>query len=214
MEPQEVAAQLRKPTGDDGIFIADNLNTTNLHLTTYVYDQMHVLNGQHILELGFGNGKLMDILFAKGDEVQVSGIDFSETMVKAAAMYHKDRIASGRLTLQCANLKEIPYPNNTFDKICNINTLYFWEDPAACTQELWRVLKPEGKVYTGIRSRTSMEQMPFTKHGFTLYHPEDAASLFRAAGFKMVSITEQDDPPIEFNEEVLHLRSICIIAEK
>lgn len=210
---QALAAQLRKPEGEFGLIVADNLNLSNIHVTQFTYNNMQVEDGHHILEIGFGNGKLMEHLLAKA-QIKLCGIDFSDTMVQEARNYHAENIKKEIVEIKNGSIEEIPYEDNYFDKICHINTLYFWPNPLACAKEALRVLKPGGAIYTGIRPKEQMEKFPFTQYGFTFYDEEKATQLFKEAGFSDVIIKQQKDPPFIFNEETLEMDSICIIAVK
>lgn len=210
---QALAAQLRKPEGDFGMTVADNLNLSNIHITQFTYNNMSVEDGNRILEIGFGNGKLMDHLLAKAS-ITLCGIDFSDTMVHEARAHHAGNIKQGCVEIKHGSVDGIPYPNDHFDKICHINTLYFWPDPLGCAKETLRVLKQGGSIYTGIRPKEQMEKFPFTQYGFTCYDAEDAAQLFRDAGFSHVEVKQQKDPPFDFKGTLLEMDSICVIAIK
>ncbi len=214
INPEEIAAQLRKPEGEFGLTVADNLNESNINITNYVYDHMPLADGERVLEIGFGNGKLMDILLKKNPNIFLAGIDFSDTMVNEARTHHQKNIEAGRVEIKHAGVDEIPYPDNHFDKICHINTLYFWPNPIKCAQETLRVLKPGGSIYTGIRPEEEMKQFPFTQHGFTCYDEVSAIQLFKDAGFSHVIAHKRQDPDLEFNDNILKLSSICVVATK
>lgn len=210
---KELSAQLRKPEGEFGLAVADNLNQSNERITQYTYNNMEVEDGQHVLEIGFGNGKLMDHLLTKA-EIKLCGIDFSDTMVQEARTHHADNIKKEVVDIKHGSIEAIPYDDNYFDKICHINTLYFWPDPLACAKETLRVLKKGGSIYSGIRLKEQIQHFPFTQHGFTLYSEEQAVQLFVDAGFSKVVVEKQQDPPYEWEGKTIEIESVCIIATK
>ncbi|MEZ5016931.1 MAG: class I SAM-dependent methyltransferase [Flavipsychrobacter sp.] len=214
IDPKDLAAQLRQPHGEFGQVVADNLNESNIHITQFTYDNMQIADGHRLLEIGFGNGKLMDLLLAKANDLFLAGIDFSETMVAAAKDYHASNINKGIVDIQLGSVAAIPYPDGHFDKICHINTLYFWEDPLACAKETLRVLKDGGSIYTGIRHKDQMEHFPFAQYGFTFYDDDKAIQLFKDAGFSEVAICKQKDPAFEWQGQMLQMDSVCVIATK
>ncbi len=79
-------------------------------------------------------------------------------------------IADGKLILQLGSSDKLPFADNSFDKVFCINVVYFWDEPQKHLQEISRVLKPGGKFYATIRTKESMELMPFTKYGFHQIH--------------------------------------------
>jgi ubiquinone/menaquinone biosynthesis C-methylase UbiE len=213
-DPKELAKQLRKPEGDEGIKVASNLNTSNVHITSYTYDCMNVASGERILEIGFGNGKLMPLLFERAPDIYLAGIDFSSTMVEEATRYLDDHIKRQRMEIKLGATSAIPYREGTFDKVCSINTLYFWDAPLEDAREVLRVLKPGGQVYIGIRPKEEVKNLEFTKHGFTLYDPEEAVDLLIRAGFSEAYFITRKDPPLTFNDKTYTLTSCCIVGKK
>jgi ubiquinone/menaquinone biosynthesis C-methylase UbiE len=213
-DPKELARQLRKPEGEAGIEVAARLNSTNVHITLHTYACAQPKNNHRVLEIGFGNGKLMPLLLKAAPDLSVSGIDFSATMVEEAKQHLRDEIDRKKIEIKLGTASAIPYPDNTFDSVCTINTIYFWENPLRDAGEVLRVLKPGGKVFIGIRPKAEAEGMAFTKYGFTLYHPDEAVELLRKAGFLNAHVIEKKDPPVVFNNVERLLTSCCIIGTK
>ncbi|MFN6943329.1 MAG: class I SAM-dependent methyltransferase [Cytophagaceae bacterium] len=213
-DPKELAANLRKPEGEYGRKVAEMLNNTNRYITGFTYATINPEDGQHILEIGFGNGRLMPELLNKASNIKLTGIDFSMDMVEEGQEILKEHIDRGDIELLHASVESLPFGNDTFDAICTINTLYFWPDPLENAKEILRVLKPGHRVFIGIRPKKEAEKIPATKFGFTLYEQQDAIDLLEKAGFENVTIKEQSDPPIEFNGEKHVLKSWVIIGDK
>ena len=80
----------------------------------------------------------------------ISGVDFSQAMVEQAKQKFKPEIESGKVSLEVADVRELQFDDNTFDKICTVNTIYFWNEPLLSLQEIKRVLKNDGKLVVGI----------------------------------------------------------------
>lgn len=193
-EYKEVAAQLANPRGEMGALVAERMNENNASITSLMYEHLKVSSASRVLEIGFGNGKLLSNLIAKVGHVD--GIDISEDMIEAAKQLQTEAIASGKLTVSYGRSSSIPFPDATFDAVCTANTLYFWEDVTNDLAEIKRVMKPGGHLALGIRSRSKMEQMPFTAYGFTLYEREDVEKLLTDNGFVNVGHVhiDQADP--------------------
>ncbi|MCP4710961.1 MAG: class I SAM-dependent methyltransferase, partial [Planctomycetes bacterium] len=45
----------------------------------------------------------------------------------------------------------LPFDNETFDKLCSINTLYFWKAPNKCFSEMFRTINHGGKIVIGFQ---------------------------------------------------------------
>jgi hypothetical protein len=80
--------------------------------------------------------------------------------------------------------------------------------------EVRRVLKPEGRFYTGFRTAKSMMQMPFVKFRFTLYELDEWQALLEKNGFRVLRTDRKSDPPMEANGQRLQLESVCIVSQK
>jgi ubiquinone/menaquinone biosynthesis C-methylase UbiE len=213
-DPKIFAAQLRKPEGEFGLKVAEMLNNTNRYITSFAYDCLIPESGQKILEIGFGNGRLMPQLLSKAGDLTLIGIDFSEDMVKQGKEILNPWIEKGNIQLYTASVSEIPFEDNFFDSICTINTLYFWPNPLENAKEALRVIVPGGKICIGIRPKDEVEKLPFTQYGFTLYNKNEAIALLENAGFINVHIKTQVDPPIEFNGEMKALESWVVTGFK
>lgn len=207
-DPKELAAQLRKPEGELGLKVANMLNSTNQHITKFAYDNMDLKAGDHVLEIGFGNGLLMPQLLSKG--VKVTGVDFSEDMVKVASSLLAAHLKEGNIALHQASVSSMPFPADHFDSVCTINTLYFWPDPLADAREILRILKPGAALIIAIRPKVEAERFPTSQFGFQLYQDEEALNLLKEAGFKNTCIIKQQDPEITFDGKQALLTSMIV----
>ncbi len=183
-------------------------------ITEFTYDCINPITGQHILEIGFGNGKLMPSLLKKADALTFTGIDFSEDMVNAGTTLLEPWISRNEIELHHASIEEMPFVDAFFDGVCTINTLYFWPEPVSNAKEVLRVLKPNGRVCIGIRPKRVAETVPATQFGFKLYEDDEAADLLSVAGFRNVEVRTQTDPPVMFDGKETHFESVVLIGTK
>jgi len=70
----------------------------------------------------------------------IEWIDFSEAMLKQAKLI-SNYILNGKVRPQKGECSRLPYENESFDKLCSTNTLYFWKEPDKYFREMLRVLK-------------------------------------------------------------------------
>lgn len=209
-----IAQQLRKPSGNFAGKVAEKMNEGNRPLYDLTFETMEFTEGNHILEIGFGGGSHFSELLAKKNQIKVTGIDYSEEMVEMAKSVNENSVTSGLLSLHQGSSDNLLFKDNTFDTIfCNM-VIYFWDDHQKHLSEIYRVLKSGGKFYTGMRTRQSMLQLPFTKFGFNLFEAETWKSILSSSGFKVTGESRNTDPPLEENGEQIQLESVCITAEK
>ncbi len=209
-----IAQQLRKPSGDFADKVAEKMIAGNRPLYDLTLQAMRIKENDSILEIGFGSGDHFENFLSQAENVQICGIDYSEKMVNLANFNNRVLTDSGQLKLFLGNSDDLLFKDDQFDKVfCNM-VIYFWDHPEKHLSEIHRVLKPSGKFFTGMRSRNSMLELPFTKFGFNLYTEEQWASILEQNGFTLQSSSYHKDPPIEENGKTIHLESICLMAQK
>lgn len=212
--PKELAAQLRKPEGEFGVKVAQELNNTNKYITAHCYNHMELSPNQSILEIGPGNGVLMQQLLEKEPSLSLVGIDFSKDMIDVANELNGAFVSKETMSFKEASVSSIPFDDNSFHHICTINTLYFWPTPLEDAKEVIRVLKPDGSFTIAIRPKVDLEKLEVTKFGFTYFEQQEVEELLLNAGFKTVETHMEKDPPIEFDGETFVLNSLIIKAYK
>ncbi|NGP75854.1 class I SAM-dependent methyltransferase [Balneolaceae bacterium YR4-1] len=213
-DPEFIAAQLKKPSGDFAEEVGMKMNRVNKPLFDLTVETMQLQGTERLLEIGFGTGAFFKDLFKYADDLKVSGIDFSEEMVKLAQSNNKKVIDEGLLNVKWGESDDLPFSDSTFDKVyCNM-VVYFWDQPGKHLSEVHRVLKPGGKFYTGIRSRESMLVFPFVEFGFNLYAAEEWKEILSENGFIVTNEQVSLDPELDFEGNTLQLESHCIVAAK
>ncbi|MCD4675588.1 MAG: class I SAM-dependent methyltransferase [Desulfobacula sp.] len=77
--------QAKKPSGVFGRLVMSAIfNIGNSKLNRFVNEIMSVQENDHILEIGFGTGKLIYEMARQMDQGLIEGVDFSSTMVSIA----------------------------------------------------------------------------------------------------------------------------------
>ena len=213
-DPKFIAQQLREPSGEFAEQVGKNMNKVNEALYFLTLETMQLQDEERVLEIGFGTGKFFERLLEEAKGLQVNGIDFSDEMVKTALENNRDAVDSGDLEIKWGRSDDIPFPNETFDKVfCNM-VIYFWDKPEKHLKEVYRVLKPGGTFFTGIRTPESMMVFPFVKYGFNLYETEEWQETLKQNGFSFSVVQGRTDPEIEMEGNKLRLESRCIAARK
>jgi ubiquinone/menaquinone biosynthesis C-methylase UbiE len=116
--------------------------------------------GSHVLEAGCGVGAQTVTLATKSPEARITSIDISEDSVSAATL----AVSAAGLTnvsVQCADILNLPYADNEFDHVFLCFVLEHLQDPVVALRSLKRVLKPGGSI-------TVIEG----DHGSTFFHPD------------------------------------------
>lgn len=137
----------------------------------------------HVLEIGFGTGKLIAEMTQLVTTGVIEGIDVSTTMVALAEKHNKRYIAEGRVILRHGDFEDAAYPDDRFDIICSANTIYFWVHPDQCIQKIWRMLKLGGKVILAFEDKAQLERRPLSTDIFRIYHEDEIKQLLSRNGF-------------------------------
>jgi ubiquinone/menaquinone biosynthesis C-methylase UbiE len=207
MDYQQLAAQLRQPHGDFGIEVAAKMNQNNIYVNRRSIDILAIAPGEKVLEIGMANGYFCEEIVRTRQAVY-TGCDFSELMVAAAKKLNAGRVETLQASFHLCEAANLPFPDSTFDKVFTVNTLYFWEDPQQALAEIRRVMKPDGKLVVGIRSKASMQQLPMVQYGFTLYDNEGLERTLEHAGFHAVKVLAEDEPVISVEGKTIYFQSL------
>jgi ubiquinone/menaquinone biosynthesis C-methylase UbiE len=78
-------------------------------------EQLLLQENDHVLEIGFGTGKLIFEMAKRVNKGLIEGIDLSETMVAIAEQRNKNYLAQGRVIIRQGDFEETAYNDNRFD---------------------------------------------------------------------------------------------------
>lgn len=142
----------------------------------------------NLLEVGFGNGVLLNNLRCLGWSVE--GVDFDPKAIDSARRNFNLNVRAG--SLQSQN-----YPENNFDAIVINHVIEHVHDPQALLAECYRIMKPGGKL---IVLTPNIQSQGYSKFGKAWVHldPPRHLNLFSTktlhklaslSGLKIVNIT-------------------------
>ena len=107
-------------------------------------ERMRIEPGDRILDVGSGPGFLAsEIGEVVGPSGQVCGLDISETLLKVAKMRS---VHLPWVEFRYGDAAGLPYPDNSFDIGISTQVLEYVTDVNAVLLELYRVLRPGGRV--------------------------------------------------------------------
>lgn len=159
-----------------------------------VADAAAVSPGQRVLDVGCGTGVLArEVAKRVSPDGAVFGLDRNEGMLAVAGRMSPD------IDWRHGRAEALPYDDAGFDAVVSQFGLMFFEDRAAALSEMWRVLRPGGRLAVavwdglertpGYAAMTALLQRLFDdtiadalRAPYILGDPDDLLALFAAAG--------------------------------
>jgi SAM-dependent methyltransferase len=186
LTPEQQAAQLRKPSGEDSIAIAAYMAELNMELYNAVFEKLPLQAKMRVLELGPGEAPLAGRILRAAADIHYTGLDYSPEMIKMAQAKwpHLDGFS-----IHEGQFSNMPFADDTFDLVFGINVVYFWDNPESELREIKRVMKSGAKLVLGYRPKNKMQVIPFTRFGFNLYDADDLEILLSENGFTQIEHT-------------------------
>lgn len=126
---------------------------TMVRLTRRLYQRvikdLHTLQigAGKVLDVGTGPGTLVRMIAHHFPQFEVYGIDLSENMIDLAHEHARREQLEERVHFNVGDVAHLPYPDASFDLIVSTISMHHWHDLELPLQELYRVLRPGGKLW-------------------------------------------------------------------
>jgi len=105
------------------------------------------ISSGHALEIGPGPGYLGLEWLTKTEGTRLTGIDISPDMIARATGNAQAEGFSARVKYVLSDARHLPFEDGTFDGVFSNGSLHEWEKPTQVMNEMFRVLKPGGKLF-------------------------------------------------------------------
>ncbi|WP_050043648.1 class I SAM-dependent methyltransferase [Bradyrhizobium sp. LTSPM299] len=184
--PRLIARHLAHPRGVFGRFVGGLMNRYNRRINRFALELLDVQSSDRVAEIGFGGGVTLAPLIARA--AHLTGIDRSCDVVAWATERFQTAIDAGRADFRVGEIEALPLEGNQFDKVCSINTVYFWRSLGEGASEIRRVLKADGVLVLGFLPGDAMARLGFPTDIFTFRSVDDVGHALRQAGFGTVEI--------------------------
>ncbi len=211
---KQLAAQLRQPNGEMGVEVSNRMNQGNAFMNGFAIEQLQLSGNETLLEIGPGNCLFAKELLTKHANLRYRGVDYSDLMILEAKKMIKEFIQEGRASIHHTSIADLPFPDETCDKILGVNVIYFWDTPEVELKELGRVLRPNGTIVLGMRAKETMEQLPVTKYNFNLYSKADISTFVEKAGLSLREIATTPEVISNINGEKMDTETWAVVIGK
>ncbi len=100
-----------------------------------------------IIDIGCGFGATNLVLAKRFVDSEIVGIDLSEPLLRLARRAADAANIGERVRFEKADVHQIPYEDNSFDVVINVNMVHLVEEPTQMLNEIERVLVPGGFLF-------------------------------------------------------------------
>jgi ubiquinone/menaquinone biosynthesis C-methylase UbiE len=107
--------------------------------------ELNYKSGDKLLEIGCGAGAVLGILGTTFPDLQISGIDLEAKQINYATQHLKN-LGLKSVDLKVGNASQLPWKDNTFDRVYAIWFLEHLSNPLLVLKEAYRVLKTGGTI--------------------------------------------------------------------
>jgi ubiquinone/menaquinone biosynthesis C-methylase UbiE len=140
-----------------------------------------------LLDVGGGTGRVSQFLVNDVNGVYLADLSYE--------MLLESKSKDG-LTPTCSHSEKIPFPNSFFERIIMIDAMHHVCDQQETANELWRVLKPGGRIvieepnirHWGVKLVAAAEKIALMRSHFL--NPERISALFSQQNGKIQIILE------------------------
>ena len=186
-----------KPEGEDGARMLARMNMSHEPVTEWALGFLNMADAGQVLDIGCGGGATIRRLADRFPQAAVTGLDHSPVSVEQSTEYNRDLIGAGRARVVEGSVEELPFDENSFDRITTVESFYFWPEPEENLKEVFRVLKPGGQflLIADIYGKAGLDADTLRNiELYDLFNPskEEFHLMFRDAGFTAVRIHLQE----------------------
>jgi ubiquinone/menaquinone biosynthesis C-methylase UbiE len=109
-------------------------------------ERLKLKPGSTVLDVGCGTGaSALPAAEAVGPGGKVTGVDLAEKLLEQARAKAAQRHLQN-VTFLLGDMTNLGFPDNHFDAIISVFSIFFVSDMEALIRELWRMVKPGGKL--------------------------------------------------------------------
>ncbi len=149
---------------DDFDRFSDRLS---LPLARWMIDLSNLESSDHVLDVGTGTGVVaFEAARWVGYQGKILGVDLSETMVLTAATKASQAGLVDRLEFRQMDAEAMELPDCSFDLVLSLFALLHFPRPLSALGEMFRVLRPGGRLVIAVGSRPPLLSFDGLFHRF------------------------------------------------
>ncbi|NLT09062.1 MAG: methyltransferase domain-containing protein [Ruminococcus sp.] len=186
------------PHGEAGAEMLAGMNERHSPVTSWAISFFELSAGDRVLDIGCGGGETLHKLAEMLPDGQFTGLDHSELSVRISSEHNQSSINDGRMNIVQGSVEELPFREDSFNRIITVESFYFWPDPAENLKEVCRVLDRNGQflIVADIHGGAELSDEDLAnirKYGLFNPTPGELEELLHNAGFSQVCIHTRSD---------------------
>ena len=153
-------------------------------------------NPSAILDVGCGGGRNLSAFLRRYPDANATGVDYAPLSVRMSKSKNRAAISAGRCQVFEGNAMSLPLPDDAFDLVTAIETVYFWTTIEEGFREVYRVLRPGGTfmIVNELDGRNGNgEQYEKIIKRMRTYTGEDLEAALKYAGFPRVRVIRHNN---------------------
>jgi ubiquinone/menaquinone biosynthesis C-methylase UbiE len=143
---EDLVTQSGRPSGLLGRLMVKIMNHMDSGINKWVIEKVNYPTGT-ALDIGCGGGETIINLLKKNQIKNMIGIDYSLDAVTVTCKRISAFIKKQRANVIQGNVNALPFTQNYFDIILAVRSHYFWDNYEEAFSEIYRTLKPCGKIF-------------------------------------------------------------------
>jgi len=182
-------SQFAKPTGFFGKILAKGMARGHKDFYKNAARAIDPKKDDIYLEIGFGSGIFIKKYISHVSKI--AGIDHSEDMVRLASDINRKLVESGKAEFKQGYASSLPWAENEFTIVATIETFFFLDETEKTLKEIFRVLKPEGRLVIEMaynKDDGADHRRHIKKMKLKLYTGEEMKKLLKKVGFSDIVI--------------------------
>jgi len=185
--------QFSKPSGIFGRYIEKGMSKRTTIDAQWTISLLNIQPTSRLFEIGFGGGVAAQFASQQASQGIIAGIDHSDTMVQIASKRNARAIKAKRMELTQGDAGSVPYPDDSFDIVYSLHSIYFWHEPIECLKGFWRVLRSGGLLAITIQPKNRWRQDQLETPGMTFFFGDQIVEMFETAGYQNIRMESYSD---------------------
>lgn len=158
------------------------------------------LYNKYILDIGCGTGGITQFLMKRYQPHGIVGVDVEQSLIEKCRARATETGMGEGLTYRHIQPGPLPFPDSSFDIVFTKDSLVHVEDKPSISDEVFRVLKPDGWFLAsdwmcteGPLSREMKQYIELEDLGFGMGHQREYADAMEKSGFSRIRFKDRNE---------------------